>query len=316
MKKLLVALVTVVAVVGGLAVAFYRADIPVAELERTYADDASRFAEVDGLRVHYKDEGEGQVLVLLHGFASSLHTWDGWAEELRGDFRVVRLDLPGHGLTDPRLDGDYRSETFAEFLGHFLDHLGIESCVLAGNSMGGEISWLFTARHGERVSKLVLLDATGAPRDPTAADAATKGSSAVLSFIQAPGIRQLVPRITPRFLVKDALREVYGDDSLVTEELVERYYQLTLRAGNRDALVALLQNRGEDLSGLVAGIAAPTLVLWGSEDQWIPVAHAERFHVALPSSELVIYFGVGHLPQEESPLRSADDVRAFLAGES
>ncbi len=315
MKKLLVALVTLVLFLAVLLAASYRADVPVAELERLYADEASRFVEVDGLeRVHYKDEGEGEILVLLHGFASSLHTWDGWAAELQSDFRVVRLDLPGHGLTGPRPDGDYRTEAFAEFLGHFLDHLGIERCALAGNSMGGAVSWLFAARHEERVSKLVLVDAAGAPPDTTAAGDASGGSSAVMSFIQAPVIRRLVPRITPRFLFKDALLEVYGDDSLVTEELVDRHYQLTLRAGNRDALAARLQNRGEDLSGLVAGIAATTLVLWGSEDRWIPVEHAERFHAALPSSELVVYFGVGHLPQEESPRRSADDVRTFLVG--
>lgn len=313
MKKLLVTVLLVLALLGGGLASLYRADIPVEELLPLYADEASRFADVDGVRVHYKDEGEGPVLVLLHGFASSLQTWDGWARELRRDFRVVRYDQPGHGLTGPRPDADYRTEAYADFLGRFLDQLGIESCSLAGNSMGGGVAWLFAARESGRVEKLVLVDAAGAPAPESGAP--RQGGSAVLSFIEAPVIRRLVPRFSPRFLFERALREVYADDSRVTDELVDRYYALALRKGNRDALMARLRARGEDHRELLQKLRQPTLVMWGEDDLWIPVADAERFHAAVPGSRLVVYPGVGHLPQEEAPERSAADVRAFLLSE-
>lgn len=314
MKKLSITVLLVLALLGGVLASFYRPDVPVEELLPRYADEASRFADVDGVKVHYKDEGEGPVLVLLHGFASSLHTWDGWARELRSDFRVVRFDQPGHGLTGPRPDGDYRTEAYADFLGHFLDRLGIERCSLAGNSMGGGVAWLFAAREGERVEKLVLVDAAGAP--PPGDGVASGGGSTVLSFIQAPVVRRLVPRFSPRFLFARALHEVYADDTLVTDELVDRYYALARRAGNRDALMGRLRGRGADHPELLQELRQPTLVMWGAEDLWIPVANAERFHAAVPRSEVLVYPDVGHLPQEEAPERTADDARAFLLSDA
>lgn len=294
--------------------AFYRADLPLEVLRRDYADEASRFVEVDGMNVHYKDEGTGPTLVLLHGFASSLHTWDGWVSELRPSFRLVRLDLPGHGLTGPNAANDYRTSTYVRFLAHFLDRVGVERCSLAGNSMGGGIAWLFTVRHPERVAALILIDAGGAPRgeDEARRDARGHGGSAVMRFIRLPVIDRLVPRFTPRFLFKKALREVYADDSKVTDELIDRYYRLALRAGNRDAIGARLEQSGEDFSHQISSIEQPTLVMWGRQDTWIPVAHAARFDAALKSSELIVYDGVGHLPMEEAPARSAADARDFL----
>lgn len=317
-KRILRALIGVVLIlaliVAGVLMAFYRAEVPLEHLQDDYTDEASRFAEIEGLNVHYKDEGSGPVLVLLHGFASSLHTWDGWVRELESDFRLIRLDLPGHGLTGPNADHDYRSMTTIAVLDQLLEELGVERFSMAGNSMGGGLSWLYAARHPEKIENLILIDAAGAPYRPGSPTSPLKrgGGSSVMGFIRLPVIKDLVPRITPRFLFKNALLEVYADDSKVTDELVDRHYDLALRAGNRAALTAKLNLVDKDHRDLIPSIEVSTLVMWGREDTWIPVSHAERFHAALPKSELIIYDDVGHLPMEEIPMRSATDARDFL----
>ena len=315
MKNRLCAAFFVLAVaLAGVLGALFRRDLPLEVLREAYADEASRFVDVGGLEIHYKDEGRGPTIVLLHGFGSSLHTWDGWVDELRADFRLIRLDLPGHGLTGPNAAHDYRTETYVRMLGRFVDRVGVDRFALAGNSMGGGISWLFTARHPERVERLVLIDASGAPRTADAPSGARhSGGSSVMRFVRLPVIDRLVTRFTPRFLFEKALLEVYADDTLVTGELVDRHYQLALRPGNRAALAARLSSQGGDHRDLIASLRQPTLVMWGRQDTWIPVSHAERFHAALPDSELVIYDDVGHLPMEEAPRRSAAEVRRFLS---
>lgn len=327
MRRLLrvVALVTAFLIFIGIGVlaSFYQGDIPVVELEKIYADEASQFVETNGIRLHYKDEGprDAPVLVLLHGFAASLHTWDGWAAELVGDYRMVRLDLPGHGLTGPRPDNDYSSTAAVELLAAFLDHLGVERFHLGGNSMGGGISWRFATIHPERVDRLILVDAGGAPPAQGAtADSQRpqrQGGSSVMRLIRRPVIRDLAPRLTPRFLYERGLLEVYGDDSKVTDELVDRYFQLSLRSGNRPALMRRLQQAGPPPPyDLIPLIESPTLILWGEDDIWLPVSGGRRFDALMPNSELIVYPGVGHVPMEEIPEQTARDVRAFLAAAS
>nr|XP_061812148.1 2-hydroxymuconate semialdehyde hydrolase-like [Nerophis lumbriciformis] len=281
----------------------YRMDIPPAELEQRYADATSQFAEIDGVRMHYRDQGSGPPLLLLHGTASSLHTWDGWAAELADEFRVLRLDLPGFGLTGPAADHDYRTERYVEHLAAFLDHLGVARVHLAGNSLGGLIAWRFAAAHPERVERLVLIDAAGFP-PPQRRN--------IFDVGRTPGVRQMATRVTPRFLFSNALLEIYADPSKVTPELIDRYYLLTLRRGNRAALVARLSEPGLVYPDRLREIDHPTLVMWGRLDPWLPVEHADRFAEFLPNAELLIYDDAGHLPMEELPSRSAADVRRFL----
>lgn len=281
----------------------YKMDIAPAELEQRYAGASSQFAELGGLRLHYRDQGSGPALLLLHGTASSLHTWDGWAAELAADFRVLRLDLPGFGLTGPAVDHDYRTERYVEHLVAFLDHLGVQRVHLAGNSLGGLIAWRFAAAHPQRVDRLVLIDAAGFP-PPQRRN--------IFDVGRTPGVRQMATRVTPRFLFSNALEEIYADPSKVTDELIDRYYLLTLRRGNRAALVARLSEPGLVYPDRLREIKTPTLVMWGRQDPWLPVEHAEKFASYLPEAEVLIYDDAGHLPMEELPRRSAADARRFL----
>ncbi len=295
-------------VLGALALvgaALVSPDVTVEALAPTLTDGRSKFLELEGMRVHYRVEGSGPPLVLLHGSSSSLHTWEGWAQALSGEHQVIRLDLPGYGLTGPRPDRRYDSDRDVAFLAAFLDALGVKQAAVAGNSLGGYLAWRFAARYPERVSKLVLVDAAGFPRP----------GKAPLPFrlARVPVLSEVLRYVSPRPLVEKSVREVYGDPSRVTPELVDRYLALTLRAGNRQAFVDRANLDWVDRTAELAKVTAPTLILWGGRDHWIDPADAARFQQALRGSRVVRYPELGHVPMEEDPGRTAADVRAFLS---
>lgn len=288
-----------------LAAFMYKADIPVSELKAKYADESSKFMDMGGMPVHYKVEGSGPVLVLLHGTASSLHTWDGWVDELKDEFTIVRMDMPAFGLTGPNANNDYSIESYVQFLHNLLGQLGIGKFSLAGNSLGGLIAWNYAAAYPEDVDKLILLDASGFPKDPGDIALAFKLGT-------TPGIKKLMEYLSPRFLYVKSVTDVYADDSKVTDELIDRYYELSMRTGNRKALVARMNQIKESDTTALSELEMPTLIMWGEEDIWIPLEDAERYHRNIRSSILKTYEHVGHVPMEEIPEKTAADARSFL----
>jgi pimeloyl-ACP methyl ester carboxylesterase len=250
---------------------------------------------------------EPPTILLLHGTGASLHTWDGWVEVMARSFRVVRLDLPGFGLTGPYPSGDYSAAAMTDFLERFAAAAGLRRFAVAGNSLGGYYAWRYALRHPEQVSALVLVDSGGYPI-PTSAS-----SSVALQLARMPVVSELLRWAPIRGAVRRSLLDVYVDDSKVTPALVDRYTDLMRRPGNRAAFGdrARRASRPEDYQRLPE-LRVPTLILWGEQDQWIPVAHAERFHAAIPDSRLVRYPDLGHLPMEEDPARTARDVMEFL----
>jgi pimeloyl-ACP methyl ester carboxylesterase len=279
-------------------------DIPVAELLPRYATGASRFVDVDGLAVHYRDEGEGPPLVLLHGTGASLHTWNAWAAALAPRHRVIRMDLPGFGLTGPNRTADYSIPAYVAFVESFRKVLGLDSFALAGNSLGGQIAWSYAVAYPEQMTELILVDSAGFPMERPAL---------VFRLALLPLLSALLARTDPGAMVKKTLLDAYGDPSKVTADLIERYRLLALRQGNRAAFVERAQQAQVDRSADTFLIRARTLVLWGREDRLIPVEDATRFRRAIPGAQLVIYEGVGHVPMEEIGERSAADVEAFLS---
>ena len=296
--------IVLVAVAGGLFALGYERDLSLAELSPRWATGASRFVDVGGTQVHYRDEGQGpETIVLLHGTAASLHTWDAWVAALAPRYRVVRLDLPGFGLTGPDGSHDYSIVHYVDFVTRFLAAVGVERFLLVGSSLGGHIAWKLALALPERVQSLVLVDAGGFPRgDPPL----------VFTLARTPGTASIVRWVTPRSLIRKSLLEVYGDDAKVSDALVDRYFQLARRAGNREAFVERARTPFVDETAALASLHVPTLVLWGAVDAWIPVAHAEMFRKAIPGAQLVVYPGVGHVPMEELPERTVADVQAFL----
>jgi pimeloyl-ACP methyl ester carboxylesterase len=304
-----VALLMLVLFAGGIAVA-WAPERPADALKPRWAGAPSRFIDIGGLQVHLRDEGprdDPVPIVLIHGTADSLHTWEGWAAALRGERRVVSFDLPGFGLTGPNAGGDYGIAADTRFVLDLLDRLKIERCVLAGNSLGGEIAWHTAVLAPQRVERLVLVDAGGY---------AFTARWVRVGFRLA---RMLVARglsrnVLPRSLVARSLRSLYGDSSRVSETLIDRYYELTLREGNRKALAQRFEQLqpGVD-SALIASLTVPTLILWGGRDRLFPPEDGRAFARDIAGSRLVLLDGLGHVPHEEDPARSVAELRRFLA---
>lgn len=298
-------------IAGALLVAWaYEPDRSVESLAERYRVTGSRFVEVEGMRAHVAVEGDGPALVLLHGTGASLHTWNGWTEALAGDFRIVRMDLPGFGLTGPHPDGDYTIEAYVRFVDAVADSLGLRDFHLAGNSLGGRIAWNYAAAHPQRVDRLILVDASGYRM--------RRAPSLVFRLAALPGIGDLLAKLTPRSLYRRSLEEVYADDSRVDDALVQRYFELSLREGNREAFLqrvrAASRTNRDDPTETLAGLTAPTLIQWGGRDEWISPEHARRFATDIPGARLMVYEELGHVPMEEAPARTARDAREFLVG--
>jgi pimeloyl-ACP methyl ester carboxylesterase len=284
-------------------------DWPVEALVARWAPPPSDFIDVKGQLVHLRDVGprdDPEPLVLIHGTSASLHTWEGWAKGLSARHRVISFDLPGFGLTGPNASGDYRGDTYARFVLDLMDQLKVQRFAIAGNSLGGEVAWRTALMAPQRVSKLILVDAAGPD---------FKSDSVPIGFLAArvPLLNRMFDWVLPRSVVVASVRNVYGDPSRVSDELVDRYYQLTLREGNRRALVQRLQQnrRGQDAER-IGELKLPTLILWGGRDRLVPLAVAEQFKHDIAGSELVVFDELGHVPHEEDPQRTLAAVQAFL----
>lgn len=298
---LLAVLLLVVAVVIGFN---YTPDIPLDELKQHFADANSKFVDVDGMNVHYKDEGKGPVLVLLHGTASSLQTWDGWVREMKGNYRIIRMDLPAFGLTGPNADNDYNYSTYVQFLHDFLQKMHVDSFALAGNSLGGGIAWDYALHYPQQVKQLILIDAAGYPR--------TTPIPLAFKIGRTPILKNLMRIVSPRSLYIKSIKDVYYNDSLVTDSLIDRYYDLSLRPGNREALVARMNLSFNIPYDSLGKIKCPTLIMWGKHDAWIPLADGHRFDKDIPNSYLITYENAGHVPMEEVPVQTSRDAQGFL----
>jgi pimeloyl-ACP methyl ester carboxylesterase len=286
-------------------------DIPAEVLKTRYGSAASQFVELaPGFRVHLRDEGprDAPVLLLVHGSNASLHTWEPWVAALSGRFRVVTLDMQGHGLTGPHPEGCYSGECMAATVEAARAHLDIERMAIGGNSMGGGVSIRYALKHPERVSALILVDSAGAQIDP--------GRPPPVGFRIAgmPVVRDLATVVTPRTMIEKSLDQSTSVKAAASPEKVDRYWELLRYPGNRAATIARFGTPRQPITAemLKPLQAIPTLIIWGREDRLFPPAAADWFKAAIPSAEMVIYDGVGHIPQEEAPERSAGDVARFL----
>lgn len=298
-----------------IVVSVMRFDVPREELIGKYAGGASQFATLpSGASMHFRDEGnpDGPALVLVHGSNASLHTWEPWVAELGGTYRIVSMDLPGHGLTGRVPGDDYSREGMVASVHELTEMLGLQRFAIGGNSMGGGVSALYALEHSERVSALILVNSAGVPvvRDDTDPPLAFR-------LARMPVLSKVMRYVLPRSVVEEGVRKVFVDQSKVTDEMVARYFDLTLHEGNRDATrIRFASYAGRDEAAFAERLGAiemPTLIIWGDKDLLIPVAAADTFKERIPHADLVIYENVGHVPMEEVPVESAAAVAAFLA---
>ena len=305
--------VTIIAVMLGVVLLssgiwLYNPDLPRAALERRWAPPPSQFVEAAGVRLHIRDTGprDGPAVLLIHGFGSSLHTWEAWVPLLEDRFRLVSLDLPGFGLTGPDPTGDYSDERSVAVLVALMDRLGIGEAAVVGSSMGGRIAWRFAAAEPARVSKLVLMAPDGF---------ASMGREYGRAPERLPWLMRLLPYTAPKPLLRRTMQNAYAVPGVLTDAVVDRYHAMLLAPGVRRAILdRVLQTRLMPPEPILATIRAPVLLLWGERDSAIPAFHAADYERALPNARTVILPGIGHVPMEEAPEASARALRAFLDG--
>lgn len=303
MKKLLYSLLFIILLLG---IFMYRPAIKFDKLKAKYTDETSHFIEINGLQAHYQKKGQGTPLLLIHGTSSSLHTWNDWVDILSKKFTTYTIDMPGAGLTGPPADNDYSSERYVNYLNSFCDKLGLDSIYVAGNSLGGKTAWKF-ASQSDRVKKLVLVDPSGFY---------VEGSKPPLIFMlgSKKALSNLVEGVNVKPFIKKSLTDVFYDDSKITPELTQRYSDFMRRKGNRKAFFKKVASISLSDESELEQIKCPTLIQWGKHDVWLDVSLAEIYKTHIPNNKVIIYENCGHVPQEEIPVQSANDVMAFLEG--
>lgn len=311
-KRVLIPLGLVLAIIAAF-LALRTADTDRDAMIAKYSGPAGAFvAGPAGQRIHYRDQGKrgGPVLILLHGSNSSLHTWEPLVDRLGRTWRVVTLDLPGHGLTGGTPDKDYSADGMMEAVDVVAAKLGLDHFVLGGNSMGGWVAWRYALAQPERVDALLLLDAAGMPlRQGEKAPESNVG----FRILQYPLGRWLATQITPRALVEQSLRGSVERQAIVDDATIDRYWELLRFPGNREATVLRARmDREPAMAARVSDIKAPTLILFGDQDRIINPSAAQTFHERIAGSEVVLLKNIGHLPMDEDPDATAAAIADFL----
>lgn len=299
-------------IILALGIAWYQSDIPAEELEKKYFVQGSSYLPVGPDKIHVRQQGVGTPIFLLHGSFASLHTWQAWEKELSQHYRTISLDFPGHGLTGPSASVRYSTDDYEKLVFEIADQLNIDSFYVAGNSMGGLVAWKMALHSPARVKKLILVDAAGFWK--ISIDSASKKQSRpfIFKLLQNDLVANVAVKITPKFLFRYNLKQVYGDPAKVKEKDVDRFYDLMMRAGNRLATMQRLRQPGKNLQDSIRSIKVPTLILWGKKDAWIPVSNAYQFKDAILHSQLTIFDGAGHVPMEEIPEQTVKEALNFL----
>jgi pimeloyl-ACP methyl ester carboxylesterase len=299
-------------VVGALAGALlwgYTPDLPRDYLVERYGRPPSAFIDVGGTRAHVLDQGKSDAmpLLLIHGSLESLQVWDGWVDQLKDRYRLISVDLPGHGLTGPWARGEYTIDAYADFVEVLADTLGLDRFAIAGHSLGGAVAWTFAATRPERVSQLILVDAAAYPSE---AKPGWRTRLARASVIGDVGIY-----FKPEWMVRRALQEVYTNPAMVTPERVRRFAELQRYPGNRKATLQRLRTQDPIDPTPIKRLDVPTLIVWGAQDHWTPVADAFRLQSDIKGARLALFEKPGHNQMEEDPAGTAAAVAGFLPTE-
>jgi len=312
-KRLAVILAVILVICIALIVAALLVSRPLSEekfRELGVIEPDSLFVDVDGVRTRYVVKGEGeQTIIMIHGFSSSLYSWRACLDPLSKHFCVIALDLKGFGYSE-KPPSEYSITEYVEFVIRFMDSLGIDTATLCGNSMGGNIAWRTALKYPERVDKLILVDSAGYPSERT-------GLPFFMKLGRLPGAHRLFSLIVTQGRIRESLESAYYDDSNVTEKTVDTYYYATRTDGAMHAPLARIRGRRSSIEKWqprISELKLPTLIVWGTEDTWIPPEDAHRFHHDITGSELILIPECGHVPQEETPEIFTTHVLDFMLG--
>ena len=287
---------------------FYERDLTPEEAKAILADERSQYIEVDGMQVHYKREGQGFPVVLIHGTGAMLQTWDAWTKTLTNNgYEVIRMDLQSFGLTGPRKDDDYSIESYVGFLDQFIEKLGVDSFHLAGNSLGGNIAWHYAVEHQNEIGKMILIA-------PSGFKAQKRKGSIAFKLAKYPWLGPIIKNLGTKLLVRQTIKDVYYDDSKISETLYKQYLAATKREGNRGVFIKRVNAERNANTSALETIKTPTLLMWGDHDVLVPHTLSEKFQNAMPNDTLILYTNMGHIPMEEMPEQSVQDAIRFLKG--
>jgi pimeloyl-ACP methyl ester carboxylesterase len=313
--KIFAGLVIFFLILGGVGCAtMHRADIPYPTLQERYAHPESRFVQLpNGVRMHVRDVGPptAPTLLMVHGFGASTHTWDAWTQRFAGEYRVISLDLVGHGLTEAPEGYQISIESFAADIEAFAAQQGLARFVIIGSSMGGHTALTYALTNPARVQGLVLVGSAG-----FAPDGVDRGRPFLFTVVGWPVIGPILRDLDNTAFARRTLEAAFVDQTFVTEEMVTRYTDLSRAPGHRPLVVDLITSAYERpyaTAETLAPLAAiPTLILHGEQDNLVPVDFGRLFHEAIPGSELVIWPEVGHIPQEEIAQVSGEALASWL----
>ncbi len=297
--------------IAGAALLYFRTpDTDPAAMRAKYGDATSQYVDLGGgLTVHLRDTGprDAPAMILVHGSNASLHAWQPWADRLGKRYRMIRFDLPGHGLTGASPSGSYSTAAFVDVVERVRAKLGVDRFILAGNSMGGGVAWHYALAHPERVSGLILVDSVGQP------EPGSQTPPLAFRIARMPVIRNLATIVTPRSLIADSLPGAYANPKLADAKTVDLYWELLRYPGNREATIERFATASDPATpGQLAKLHLPVLILWGQQDHLIPVSSAHWLNERIPGSQLIVYPDSGHVPMEEVADRSAADVYQFI----
>ncbi|NBO73278.1 MAG: alpha/beta hydrolase [Gammaproteobacteria bacterium] len=298
----LIAFIALLLLVGA---AVYR-DVPASEVEAKWARPPSKFVVIDGVRLHYRDEGRGPAVVLLHANYSSLFMWEPWVAKLRDDYRVIRVDLPAHGLTGPEPNGNYTLERIQTLFERFVDERGLGRFTVVGTSIGGTVAMRYTAAHPERIERLVLIS-------PGSLEARVRGRTTPANV---PRVADLLGYVTPKAFTRFLLTNDYGDPARLSDAVTDEWYDMWMREGNRLAMINLLrQYVSGGVEDKIRAVKVPVLLIWGEKNKRVPLALAYETQKLLensPEVKLEILPGIGHMLVQEAPQQSAQLIRRYL----
>jgi pimeloyl-ACP methyl ester carboxylesterase len=313
------AIVLLLIVIG--FVTMTRADIAYATLQAQYGDASDRYLDLpNGAHIHYRDQGNpnGEPIVLVHGFGASLFDWTPWVTRLGTRYRVISLDLPGHGLTETPKTLHPHMDDLVAVVDAVAAKAGVKHFILAGNSMGGGVAWNYALQHADKLDGLVLEDSVPPPYLP---GHELKGKSNVVIFnlMRQPLFQGLLTHIDLAPLIRQGLETAFVDTSLVTPVLVRRYSDFSRAPGHRRILLELQNGPRADpvaVNAALGQLKVPTLVMHGKADKLIWYGEGIRTSRAIPGATLIVYDGVGHVPMEQIPDKSAADLDGWIQTKS
>ncbi|MES2621330.1 MAG: alpha/beta hydrolase [Bacteroidota bacterium] len=275
------------------------------DAKKELSDPASHFITWRGAEIHYTDEGSGFPLLMIHGFGGNYRNFQSLSDLMKNDYRVIRIDLPGFGLSDfptVKENEDYITD-YREYLGFILDTLHLDSVYVIGNSMGGGVTWMMAGDHHDKVKKIVLLDAAGYD---------TENVANKLAMFKFKSVRSAFDKGMPLFMSESGMAKGYADDLKINQAEVALNNKFTNREGNIRHMLNLATASKFPDSALIPRVQCPALIVWGKQDEIIPLEHAERFKRDIKNSRVVVYDTCGHMPMMELPERTQADIEQFF----